>query len=177
MSKINEQSARVLPFDPTFSLHNSKMPTMINSNPPQDYTGANGHDATWIPNYGKRLVVQTVDDLANYEPERIWATYAVGQEVEDGFRDITMRQLANAVNFTAFWLESQIGKSDNFEVIAYLGLSDLRYAILFFAAVKCGYVVSLEMDQVKMINYTADAALYSLWCRLSEMQMPVIYTC
>ena len=93
------------------------------------------------PAYGKRLIAHTVDDLAAREPDRVWATIPLGPEISDGFRDITVKQLANAVNSVAWWLESKIGRSDRFEVIAYLGLSDVRYAILFFAAVKCGYVV------------------------------------
>ena len=93
------------------------------------------------PAYGKRLIAHTVDDLAFREPDRVWATIPLGSEISDGFRDITVKQLANAVNAVAWWLDSKIGRSDHFEVLAYLGQSDVRYAILFFAAVKCGYVV------------------------------------
>ena len=96
------------------------------------------------PAYGKRLIAQTVDDLATSEPDRVWATVPKGEEISDGFRDVTFRELANVVDSVAWWLESKIGRSDQFEVLAYLGLSDVRYAILFFAAVKCGYVVSIN---------------------------------
>lgn len=93
------------------------------------------------PAYGKRLIVQTVEDLAACEPDRVWATYSLGQDIDGGFRDLTTKQLANAVNKVAWWLDGNIGRSDSFEVLAYVGTSDLRYAVLFFAAVKCGYVV------------------------------------
>jgi hypothetical protein len=109
------------------------------------YTKTNGAlDNTAVssePAYGKRLIAHTVDDLAAREPDRVWATIPLGPEISDGFRDITVKQLASAVNSVAWWIESKIGRSDYFEVLAYLGLSDVRYAILFFAAVKCGYVV------------------------------------
>ena len=93
--------------------------------------------------YGRRLIVHTVDHLARTEPHRIWATIPLGLEISDGFRDVTVTQLANAVNSLAWWVDGKFGRSESFEVIAYLGVPDLRYAILFFALVKCGYVVSI----------------------------------
>lgn len=121
------------------------------------------------PAYGKRLIAQTVDDLAVSEPERIWATVTVGQDIDNGFRDFTTRQLANAVNNVAWWLDGKFGRSDNFEVLAYLGVSDVRYAVLFFAAVKCGYVVSTSNGRglSRMSNSTS-----SSWCHQCEMQRP-----
>ena len=52
-----------------------------------------------------------------------------------------MRQVLNAVNRCAHWLEHIIGRSTVFETLSYMGLPDLRYAIFFLAAVKCGYKV------------------------------------
>jgi acyl-coenzyme A synthetase/AMP-(fatty) acid ligase len=95
---------------------------------------------------GKRLIANMVDYLATSDPDRVWAQVSRTQDVEDGFRKITMKQLANAVNHVAWWLESKIGCSTDFEVIAYLGPSDVRYAILCFAAIKCGYVVGLVVS-------------------------------
>ena len=53
-----------------------------------------------------------------------------------------MRQVSQAVNKCAYWLEDLIGRSTVFETLSYMGLPDLRYAIVFLAAVKCGYKVS-----------------------------------
>ncbi|MCJ1280743.1 hypothetical protein MMC26_000060 [Xylographa opegraphella] len=50
-----------------------------------------------------------------------------------------MSELANAVNRCAYWVEQKLGASSVFETLAYMGPSDLRYAIVFLAAVKCGY--------------------------------------
>ncbi|KAI4241070.1 MAG: hypothetical protein L6R42_011382 [Xanthoria sp. 1 TBL-2021] len=49
--------------------------------------------------------------------------------------------MARAVNHMAWWLKTQIGISPSFETVSYLGVPDIRYAIFFLAAVKCGYKV------------------------------------
>lgn len=90
--------------------------------------------------YGERLIMHVVDELGRNEPDRVWASITRSpSEISQGFRDITMQQLVNAINYTAWWLNSQIGRSDDFEVIFYMGVSDIRYPILLFATVKCGY--------------------------------------
>ena len=92
--------------------------------------------------YGSRLLPQVVDTLARSNPERIYASFPLSTDFSNGFRDVTMFELANAVNKFAYWLEQNIGASTVFETLAYMGPSDLRYAIVFLATVKCGYKVS-----------------------------------
>ncbi len=94
------------------------------------------------PPYGSRLLPQVVDELAKYEPERIYATMPLSSDLAQGFRDVTMLQISQAVNKCAHWLENVIGRSTMFETLSYMGLPDLRYAIIFLAAIKCGYKVS-----------------------------------
>jgi acyl-coenzyme A synthetase/AMP-(fatty) acid ligase len=79
------------------------------------------------------------DRIADNEPDRVVASIAIGSEVKDGYRDITARCLADAINRAAWFLESELGKSDAFETLCYLGPSDLRYPILMAAASKVGY--------------------------------------
>jgi hypothetical protein len=58
------------------------------------------------------------------------------------FKEITFAGLANAVNSTAWWIEGQIGRSNDFETIAFLGgVAEIRYAVIFLVAIKCGYKV------------------------------------
>lgn len=95
------------------------------------------------PRYGKRLIPQIVDELARSEPTRIYASFPLSTNVSDGFRDITFKELAQAADAAAWWLEKMIGRSDASETLAYIGLSDIRYTIVFLAAVKCGFNVSL----------------------------------
>ncbi|KAJ3549260.1 hypothetical protein NM208_g592 [Fusarium decemcellulare] len=79
------------------------------------------------------------DMIAAAEPDRAVVSIAKGHEIEKGYRDITARMMANAVNRAAWFLETQLGKSDSFQTLCYLGPSDLRYPILLAAASKAGY--------------------------------------
>ena len=108
--------------------------TSLNNDAP-----ANGHNE---PLYGSRLLPQVVDELARSDPDRVYATLPLSSDLTQGFRDVTMLQVSQAVNKCAFWLEETIGRSTEFETLSFMGLPDLRYAIIFLAAVKCGYKVS-----------------------------------
>ena len=128
-SKISRDFAR---------LANMNFPSSTAScdNPP-----VNGHVE---PPYGSRLLPQVVDELASSDPQRIYATLPLSSDLSKGFQDVTMRQVSQAVNRCAYWLEDTIGRSAVFETLSYMGLPDLRYAIVFLAAVKCGYKVSSD---------------------------------
>lgn len=94
------------------------------------------------PSFGSRLLPQVVDDLAINDPERVFATISSSSNLEAGFRNVTMKEVASAVDALTWWLEGRIGESSTFETLAYMGLPDLRYALVFLAAVKCGYKVT-----------------------------------
>lgn len=94
------------------------------------------------PPYGSRLILQVVDALVKSDPDRIYATIPLSSDLSQGFRDVTMLQVSQAVNKCAYWLENTIARTTVFETLSYTGPSDLRYAIIFLAAVKCGYKVS-----------------------------------
>ncbi|KAK2036916.1 transferase [Colletotrichum somersetense] len=90
----------------------------------------------------QQLITHVIDDAMAREPDRVWASYAISSDIqEDGFRDVTIAQLAKAVNRLAWRIESAIGKSTTFETLGYIGLPDVRHTILLLAAVKTGYKV------------------------------------
>jgi len=70
---------------------------------------------------GKRLLPQLVDDVARSNPDRIVYSVALSADISRGFRDITARGFADAVNKTSWWLHKTLGKSDKFATIAYIG--------------------------------------------------------
>jgi hypothetical protein len=98
-------------------------------------------DVTSTP-YGKRLIPVTVDQIAHLTPNKTLACIPFTYDLKDGFRDVSFGDFARAVDRTAWWLESSLGKSTTFTTLAYIGPSDLRYFILIIAACKVGYTVS-----------------------------------
>ncbi len=97
------------------------------------------------PLFGKRLLPFVLDDEAQANPQRVFATLARSNDLSQGLQDVLFEQVANAVKFIAHRLQTLFGsKLDyEFETLTYLGLPDLRYNIIFYAAVKCGYKVIL----------------------------------
>ena len=93
------------------------------------------------PEYGKRLLPQVVDEIARSGPDRIYASFPLSVDLSKGFHDVTFRNMAQAANHLAWWLEAHFGRSTNSETVAYMGVPDLRTAVFFLAAVKCGYKV------------------------------------
>ncbi|RAK99268.1 NRPS-like enzyme [Aspergillus ibericus CBS 121593] len=86
-----------------------------------------------------QLVPHIVDHYATIKPEAIYAEYPVSlMTYEDGYRPITFKAFANAVNGIAWWLVEKLGRGDG-EILAYVGPNDLRYPALVLGAVKAGY--------------------------------------
>lgn len=92
--------------------------------------------------YGSRLLPTVVDETARSQPELPYSYVPVSSNVGDGFKTVTFSEIATATNHMAFWIEQNLGLSTYFETLAYMGTGDLRYVVVFLAAVKCGYKVS-----------------------------------
>ncbi|MCJ1309876.1 hypothetical protein MMC25_003537 [Agyrium rufum] len=81
--------------------------------------------------------------MANLRPNAIYAiTPRSLTSISDGYRKITYRELANAVNSIAWMLHDQLGPGKE-ETIAYLGMNDLGYIAIILGAVKAGYKLLL----------------------------------
>jgi len=89
---------------------------------------------------GKRLLACVIDSYAINDPSKVWASAPLdNDDLKVGFRDISYKELANAVNHASWWLRHMIADTTAvFETLAYAGPKDLRYPILALAAVKCG---------------------------------------
>lgn len=99
------------------------------------------------PNCGRRLIPSTLDHIAKVNPNKVFGSLPVSNtDLEAGFKDLTYGQIANAINGVAWWLEREIGRSDDYETLAYLAPNDFRYPIFAVAAVKAGYKVSLHLS-------------------------------
>ena len=114
--------------------------------------------------YGRRLLPQVLDQIADAEPSRVYARYACANALEDWdtngtnpYRSLTFADVAKAVDRVAWWLDENLGsrtgeanghengaqnlnwlERNEFETFAYSGADDLRYAFLLMAAIKTG---------------------------------------
>lgn len=94
------------------------------------------------PNCGQRLLPTTIDEIAECDPHRIFASILRSPtNIEEGYRDVSFHEAAAAINTLAWLLDAELGKSHTFETLAYLAPGDLRYALIAVAAVKVGYKV------------------------------------
>ncbi|KAJ2995766.1 hypothetical protein NUW58_g1183 [Xylaria curta] len=88
--------------------------------------------------FGRRTVPSAIDELAQSFPAKSWASFPSSH---DEIQHVSFSSCATAVNTAAWWLKKNLGTSDTFQTVAYLGPNDIRYLILFCAAVKCGYKI------------------------------------
>ena len=98
--------------------------------------------------YGSRLLSQTLSSLAKSDPDRDYASIPKTRDPEDGFITIPFHDMERIANATATWIEDMWGPSLDFEAIAYIGVPDLRSAVVFFAAIRNGYNVCLPLDAI-----------------------------
>lgn len=77
-----------------------------------------------------------VDERARDTPERPYAIIPRSKKLDDGYVNFNYAQLAKAVDRMSWWLDQKLGKAVNLDVIAYIGDNDLRYGLLYFAALK-----------------------------------------
>ena len=128
------------------------------------------------------LLPNVIDDIAESEPSLVWIEYpALSTSYDSGFKQITFKQLANAIDGTAAWLESGLGRGKDHETLTYIGPNDPFYGILVVAAVKAGYKVRpspewiVRGDEQDMLTRSPDAAAitekYSSGCHESFGQL------
>ncbi|KAM3499606.1 hypothetical protein MY10362_007154 [Beauveria mimosiformis] len=91
------------------------------------------------PDYGRRLLPQIIDERAASHPEQILFSLSTMVKNVLEFREISARQFAQAIDKTAWWLQSKVGKQTAIQPIGYIGPHDLRHILLTYACVKVGY--------------------------------------
>ncbi|KAF2260803.1 acetyl-CoA synthetase-like protein [Lojkania enalia] len=97
-----------------------------------------------ISEWRHELTPNIVDRLAKLTPDVPYALYPNSPETYDqGYRTVTYKDFANAINGLAWWLDEHLGPSKDFDVLAYIGPNDVRYTALLLGAVKAGYVAFL----------------------------------
>ncbi|GAB1198516.1 hypothetical protein APSETT444_007839 [Aspergillus pseudonomiae] len=68
-----------------------------------------------------------------------------------------MRDLAGAVDYTAWWIEMAIGKGFDGEPLAYIGANDIRYVAFYLACMKTGYADTNSAWQTEQVDQLSSA--------------------
>ncbi|KAL8826985.1 MAG: hypothetical protein Q9191_003458 [Dirinaria sp. TL-2023a] len=120
--------------------------------------------------YGKRLIPQILDSLASAEPDRIIYSVAAFSDRSHGFRHISARKFAKAVDTTAWWLCDQVGKPTLIQTVGYIGPHDVRHILLTYACVKAGYAALFLSPKNNSEGALAvlDAAKCNIWVKPRE---------
>ncbi|KAK4195711.1 hypothetical protein QBC40DRAFT_18157 [Triangularia verruculosa] len=120
------------------------------------------------PQFGRRLIPNIVDERARLEPTREWISVPRTSNPKDGWKKITYKDAANAINRIAHKLVSTTGKPEpgSFPTVAYIGLNDVRYPIFALGAVKAGYqamFISPRNSQEGQLNLFELANCNIIW--------------
>lgn len=92
--------------------------------------------------FGERLLPQALDDLSLATPERLYASVSrLPTGLSHGFRDVTFKDMAHCTDVLSHGIQKALGRAQAFETLCYIGIPDLRGAMVFLAGVKCGYKV------------------------------------
>ncbi|KAL0937767.1 nonribosomal peptide synthetase [Colletotrichum truncatum] len=91
--------------------------------------------------HGKRLIPQVLDEIAKSDPNAEILSVPRSSDPKDGWKKITYKQVANAVNRIAQRIIDKSGKPEpgSFPTLAYIAPSDVRYLIITIACIKAGY--------------------------------------
>ena len=103
----------------------------------------------------KQLINHLIDGLARTRPESVWVKIPRNQTgYEEGYRKLTYKLMANAINGLAHCIEKNLGRPENFKTLTYFGPWDPRYVLLLLGAVKAGYKVRVRIscDELLMLH-------------------------
>lgn len=107
------------------------MGLLVNTISEGGQTGASPTYTTANSAYGKRLIPHIIDHKASQEPQRECFQIPRSSLPDDGWRTITFKQFANAINKCCHLIIAQCGQPtrDTFPTIAYIGPNDARYLV------------------------------------------------
>ena len=97
--------------------------------------------------HGQRILTSVIEARAKTNNTPAWVSVPINdQDLSQGFRDISFKELNNAANHAAHWLKQNLPPtSEPFQCFAYAGPKDLRYQILAVAAAKVQKVVRMTL--------------------------------
>ena len=93
--------------------------------------------------HGERIIASVIEEKAK-DSSMIWvATPVQPTDLNLGFKNVTYRQLDEAANRAAKWLQNSLPQTGEvFQSFAYVATKDIRYGVFAVAAAKLQKVVS-----------------------------------
>ncbi|KAI1380798.1 nonribosomal peptide synthetase [Hypoxylon crocopeplum] len=91
--------------------------------------------------FGHRLIPHVIDEYARKEPQRECFSIPRSSNPKDGWRAVTFKEYANAINHISHMIVEKCGRppANTIPALAYIGPNDARYVVLLIAAIKAGY--------------------------------------
>jgi acyl-coenzyme A synthetase/AMP-(fatty) acid ligase len=93
-----------------------------------------------------KLLIELIEEKASWLGGHTFMRYPTQNWQTEGYRTLTWRQYADAINKVACWLDEQLGQSYDNDTVAYLGPADARYAIILPAVIKTNRKVRLRLS-------------------------------
>ncbi|EPE36543.1 NAD(P)-binding Rossmann-fold containing protein [Glarea lozoyensis ATCC 20868] len=93
-----------------------------------------------------RLLPNLIDEIALHDPSRIFAIIPGFQDPND-FIHITFRDLAKAIDRTAWWMKETFDHGGSSKVLVYVGSCDILYHIVIVAAAKLEFETFLPSPE------------------------------
>ncbi|KAI0150728.1 nonribosomal peptide synthetase [Xylariaceae sp. FL1272] len=99
--------------------------------------------ATKTSQFGRRSLPRLVDEMAKTDPDLECFSVPRSSDPKDGWKPISWKQYANAINYVAHRIVTVCGKAPGktHPTITYIGPNDARYVVITLAAIKTGYKV------------------------------------
>lgn len=97
--------------------------------------------------YGERLLPICIREIAEQDPERLFAEFIdpplLLENNSDNIWRLTFREFSRMIDRAAWWLDAKFRENGLTKgtTFAYLGRADVRYLVILVAAMKCGYPV------------------------------------
>ncbi|OJJ56735.1 hypothetical protein ASPSYDRAFT_1182446 [Aspergillus sydowii CBS 593.65] len=91
---------------------------------------------------GRRLLPSVVDHWAAVDPKTPFCNLPNAITPQDGFHPVSFGDISHCTDFMCGWIEALVGRGAG-ETVAYLGVNDIRYLVVFLACNKMGYNVFL----------------------------------
>jgi long-subunit acyl-CoA synthetase (AMP-forming) len=90
----------------------------------------------------QHTVLQSLNKLVTEQPDCLYCIHPITSDISDGWKDVSFKDLANAIQNMALWIQTEVSSSNQPLTIAYIGCNDIRYAAFVFACMQLQHTVN-----------------------------------